>query len=215
MKYNLPKGYLSSSACDLWEDNPNGYRDRYYLKKPGFSSPYTDFGKAFAEDIENNPEKYPNIPKYSVAEFPFKFPVSGVPVLGFMDSFEPETKSIIEYKTSVAGKENGWNAVKVRKWKQLPFYATVVKNMFGTYDQLVKLIVMQTEWREVCKETMFGTRLIRECEQKLNFVDGTIDTPQIFERTIEDWEISLMEERIAAIAQAISDDYTQYQQSLS
>lgn len=204
--FTLPKGYLSSSACDLWESSPNSYREKYYLKMPGFSSPYTDFGKRFAEDIETHPDKYPHIPKYSLAEFPFKWLIKGVPVLGYLDSFEPTTCSILEYKTGVA-KQDGWDNVKVRKWKQLPFYATVIRSMFGTYDPLVKLVWLQTEWKEECKEQKFGTKLIRECANVLAFVDTP---PVIFERIIEPWELDLMEERILRIATEISTDYSQY-----
>ena len=207
--FNLPKGYLSSSACDLWESNPQEYREKYYLNRPGFSTPYTTFGKDFAFDIEKNPEKYPHIPKGSVSEFPVKWVIGGVPVVGFLDSFEPTTKSIFEYKTSV---NSTWNQVKVRKWKQLPFYAMCVHEMFGTYDPVVKLIVMETEWGEECKETRFGTKVILECDKALKFKPGTLDNPIVFEREIELWEVEKMKERLVAIATAISEDYTSYQQ---
>lgn len=208
--FNLPRGYLSSSACDLWERNPQDYREKYYLNQPGFSTPYTKFGKEFAADIEKNPDKYPHIPKGSVSEFPVKWVIEGVPVVGYLDSFEPSTKSIFEYKTSV---NSSWDNVKVRKWKQLPFYAMCVREMFGTYDPHVKLVVMETEWTEVCQETKFGTQLIRECEKKLVFKPGTLEAPIVFDRDIENWEVDNMVERLVSIATAISDDYTTYQQS--
>lgn len=209
MELNLPKCYLSSSACDLWEQNPQQYREKYYLKRPGFSTPYTQFGKEFAEDIEKNPNKYPNIPKGSIGEFPVKWVIEGVPVVGYLDSFEPSTKSIYEYKTSV---NSSWDAVKVRKWKQLPFYAMCTYEMFGEYDPLVHLVVMKTEWVEKCEETKFGTQLIRECEKVLQFAPGAIENPDIYPRHIEQWEVDLMKERLVAIAGQISEDYTRYQQ---
>lgn len=211
MKLNLPKSYLSSSACDLWERNPQDYREKYYLNSPGFSTPYTQFGKDFAYDIEKHPEKYPHIPKGSVSEFPVKWVIADVPVVGYLDSFEPNTKSIFEYKTSV---NSSWDPVKVRKWKQLPFYAMCIREMFGSYDQNVKLVVMETQWGEVCKETKFGTQVIRECEKALAFKPGTLENPIVFDRDIEPWEVDLMKERLVAIAQAISDDYTSYKQSV-
>ena len=209
--YNLPKNYLSSSACDLWERNPQDYREKYYLNQKGFSTPYTQFGKDFADDIERHPEKYPNIPKGSIGEFPVKWVIEGVPVLGYLDSFEPSTKSIFEYKTSV---NSSWNEVKVRKWKQLPFYAMCIREMFGDYDHNVKLVVMETEWGESCRETQFGTKVIRECEKVLVFKEGTVDKPIIFNREIEPWEVDKMKERLVNIAEAVSKDYTSYQQSL-
>lgn len=212
MKYNLPKGYLSSSACDLWEQNPNQYREKYYLRTGGFSSPYTEFGKWFASDIENNPDKYPNVPKYEVSEFPIKWVVEGVPVLGFIDSFSPPSRSIIEYKTSVVTGDGAWDAVKVRKWKQLPFYAMCVREMFGEVNPEVLLVVLRTEWKRQCKETKFGTKLIQECEDVLTFADGATESPLVFNRTIRPWELDKMKERLVRIAQEISDDYGGYQQ---
>lgn len=214
MKYNLPKGYLSNSACDLWESSPQQYREKYYLNRSGFSTPYTEFGKEFARDIELNPDKYPHIPKGSVGEFPVKWVIEEVPVVGYFDSFEPSTKSIFEYKTSIVGGSSPWNHVKVRKWSQLPFYAMCTRAMFGTYDPLVHLVVLNTIWGEVCKETKFGTQLILECEKKLMFADGALEDPKIFKRTIEDWEVDSMAERLVRIAQEVSDDYTAYQQSI-
>lgn len=210
MMFNLPKGYLSSSACDLWEQNPQQYREKYYLRQPGFSTPYTKFGKEFADDIEKNPDKYPNIPKGSIGEFPVKWVIEGVPVVGYLDSFEPKTKSIFEYKTSV---NNSWDNVKVRKWKQLPFYAMCINEMFGEYDPLVHLVVMKTQWVEKCEETKFGTQLIRECEKVLTFADGALENPDIYKREIEMWEVDNMRERLVTIASQISEDYTSYQQS--
>ena len=211
-KFNLPKGYLSSSACDLWETSPQGYREKYYLSRPGFSTPYTKFGKWFAEDIEYNPDKYPNVPKGSIAEFPVKWVIEGVPVVGYLDSFEPETKTIFEYKTSI-NHPGGWDEVKVRKWKQLPFYAMCVHELFGEYDPVVHLIVLHTEWTEICTETKFGSSITRECEKALQFKDGSTDNPLCFQREIETWEVDNMKERLVRIATEISEDYTSYQQS--
>lgn len=214
MKYNLPKGYLSNSSCDLWEDNPQGYREKYYLKRPGFTTPYTQFGKEFATSIEQHPERYPHIPKGSVGEFPIKWVIEGVPVLGYLDSFEPSTKSIFEYKTSISGGSNPWNQVKVVKWRQLPFYAMCIRAMFKKFDPLVHLVVLETEWGDECKETKFGTQIIRECEKKLMFVEGALDKPKIFKRKIAKWEVDDCVERLVKIAGDISDDYTSYQQSI-
>lgn len=212
MKYNLPKGYLSNSACDLWERNKQDYREKYYLNQGGFSTPYTTFGKEFASDIEHHPEKYPNIPKGSVGEFPVKWVIEGVPVLGYFDSFEPTTKEIFEYKTSITGGSDKWDAVKVRKWKQLPFYCMCVREMFGEYNPLVRLVVLHTEWAEICNETKFGTQLIRECEKRLRFADGALENPLIFERNVEAWEVDAMIERLVRIASEITEDYSSYQQ---
>ena len=213
--YNLPRGYLSSSACDLWENNPQNFREKYYLGRGGFHSPYTDFGKWFADDIEKHPDTYPNIPKYAVPEFPMKWVIEGVPTLGYLDSFCPFTKSILEYKTSIVKGAGSWTPVKVQKWQQLPFYAMTIKEMFGELNPVIKLVVMNTEWQEVCKETKFGTKIIRECSQRIGFAEGATDNPIIFERVIADWEIEAMKKRLICIATEVSNDYTSYQQSIA
>ena len=200
---------MSSSACDLWESSPKSYRKRYYIGEKSFDTPYTKFGKEFAEDIEKNPEKYPHIPKYLIPEFPIVWNIEGVPVKGYMDSFAPVSKSIIEYKTSLETSKQPWNAVKVRKWKQLPFYAMCVNEMFGTYDPVVKLIVMKTKWGESVEATKFGDK---EFEKKTEGLVFTDDDPIIFEREIELWEVEKMKERLVRIATEVSEDYKTYQQ---
>ena len=206
MKFLLPKGYLSSSACDLWEHNKQQFRERYYMKQPGFSSPYTDFGRDFAHDLEHNPSKYPWVPRYALAEFPIKWVVEGVPVLGYLDSFCPATKSIMEYKTGLDG-GNGWTAVKVRKWSQLPFYAMCIKEMFGEVNPVIKLVWMKTKWEEVCKEQQFGSTLLRECKNELTLVDKK---PVVFDREIRDFEITYQKDRLTRIGKEVTKDYNAY-----
>jgi hypothetical protein len=210
--FNLPRGYLSSSACDLWEQNKNNFRKKYYDGEPGFRTVYTDFGVSFAKQIEEHPERFPHIPRYAVPEFPIKWVVRGVPVLGFIDSFCPEQKAVIEYKTSISSGVEKWSAVKVRKWKQLPFYAMCIKNMFGTVHPLFKLIVLSTEWRDVVEEFPFNGKTFTRSTKLLDFIPESLTDPKIFEREIRDWEIDLMEERLVTIANEVSNDYTSYTQ---
>lgn len=209
MQYDLPKGYLSSSACDLWERNPNDFRDKYYRGHAGFSSPYTDFGKRFADDMEHNPEKYPAVPRHAIPEFPIKWVIEGVPVLGYLDSFCPHNKSIIEYKTGILKETPTWDTLKVRKWKQLPFYAMCIRAMFGTYDPNVTLVWLKTEWAEECTEQRFGTQLIQECSPALRLADPT---PEIFVREIEAWELDAMVDRLKRIATEVTEDYARFRE---
>jgi hypothetical protein len=210
--YNLPRKYLSSSACDLWEQNKDLFREKYYEGKDGFRTAYTDFGVSFAKQIEENPERFPNIPKYAVPEFPIKWVVCGVPVLGYVDSFCPEQKAVIEYKTSISTGKSPWTAVKVRKWKQLPFYAMCIRGMFGTVHPVFKLIVLSTEWRNEITEYPFRDKVYTRSTRSLEFVPESLSAPRVFEREIRPWEIDLMEERLVTIAKEVTEDFTSYQQ---
>lgn len=211
-QYNLPRGYLSSSACDLWEQNQEQFRRKYYDGEDGFRTVYTEFGKSFAKEIENNPEKFPNIPKYKIPEFPIKWVIDGVPVLGFVDSFCPDNISVIEYKTAVKTGTSPWTNVKVRKWKQLPFYSMCLEQMFGRVDPVIKLIVLHTEWQENVNEQVFGDKTFTKTERTLNFNPDSLLNPIVFEREIRDWERALMRERLVSIASQVSADFTSYQQ---
>ncbi len=49
----LPKEHLSVSQINLWESDPIAYQKKYFIGIPDPPSPFLEFGKQFAKDIED------------------------------------------------------------------------------------------------------------------------------------------------------------------
>src|SRR5574338_1078197 len=101
MQLNLPKKYLSYSQMNTWLKNKEAYRSRYYRGEKQHENPEMLFGKKIAKMLED-PKDHPvlsKIPHYSISEYGIKTEVDGIPVIGYIDSYDPDTKSFLEYKT--------------------------------------------------------------------------------------------------------------------
>jgi hypothetical protein len=215
MKYNLPRGYLSFSAMQLWKGSKMSYRNKYYSNEEySMETPYTKFGKEIAEILED-PEAtkaHPvlaKIPSYSVPEYGIEIDIEDIPIKGYLDGFCPKTYAILEYKTGIRKKTGAapWDNVKVKKHDQLLLYSLLVKELHGEVDPIVKLVWMETHWAENCVDKKFGDSTFKSCHPGLALT-GHFET---FERKIEDWEHLHMRQSIIKIAEEITDDYTRYQ----
>ncbi len=49
----LPKEHLSVSQINLWESDPIAYQKKYFIGIEDPPSPFLEFGKQFAKDIED------------------------------------------------------------------------------------------------------------------------------------------------------------------
>lgn len=213
MKYNLPRGYLSYSSMDLWKKNKVQFRAKYYGSEDYFfETKYTIFGKEIAEILEDKKKTKAHpvlskVPLYPVREQPLIHTIEDVPVKGFIDSFDKRHKRIIEIKTGI--RKDGrdpWDDVKVRKHEQIRLYSLLVKEIFGKVHPVVKLIWLETCWKEECVDTIFGDKVFKKCSPKLALTGEF----KVFERVIEPWEHDYMKSEIVRIAGEISEDYSRY-----
>lgn len=216
MKYNLPKGYLSYSSMDLWKKSKDNFRRKYYSTEDyDVNTAYTKFGKEIAETLEDPKatQAHPilsKIPSYATPEYPLEVEIADVPIKGYIDSFCPDNKSIIEYKTGIRTRGKApWDHLKVKKHDQLLLYALGVKTIHGDVDPLTKLVWMETQWAEECTDTPFKDNTYRVCAPALQLTGEF----KVFDREIEDWELLRLEQDIARIASEITEDYTRYQKT--
>ena len=211
MKYNLPRKYLSYSAYKLWCSSPTGFRKRYYLNETPFRTPQTEFGKLVGQMIEDNDRKHhailEEIINYPIKEHKIEVEYEGLPLLGFLDQFNPEDLAIMEMKTGHRNKKGvcPWDRLKVRKHEQLVFYCMLVELSEGRYNPKTILQWLETRHREEKAHKGGRVRLGDEAGIELT---GEIET---FERNIEQWEVDKMKEKVLQVAQEISDDYTEWQ----
>ncbi len=213
MKYNLPKGYLSYSSMNLWKTSKDQFRKKYYGSESyDIDTPYTRFGKMIAETLEDKKKTKAHpvlstIPLYPVREQVLIHTVEDVPVKGYIDSFCKRHKRIIEIKTGIM--KDGippWDSVKVRKHEQIRLYSMLVKEIFGSVHPTVKLIWLETCWKEQCEDTIFNGVTFKRCSPGLDLTGHF----QVFERVIEDWEHEYIKKEIVRIASEISEDYSRY-----
>lgn len=205
--YNLPRKYLSYSAFDLWLKNPEAYRRKYYLGEPDFQTAETMFGKTIAEKLEGGhaPE---GLMLYKNKEYRIEVELEeGLRLLGYLDAFNEDDLSILEFKTGHLDSKGKvpWDKVKVQKHKQLVFYSLLVKLKYGKVNPKVHLQWLETKFQKESRE--FNGHIL-EAEGKRLELTGRIET---FERRIYKWEIDKMKEEIIKVAKEISNDYTLWQ----
>ena len=197
-KFGKNKKYLSYSAISTWLQSPATYRKRYYESSPMVFTPELMFGKKIADLLENKDESVAHIKQYVKPEQKINCEIEGVPIFGFIDSFDPETNSFYEFKTGRVA----WTQRRVDKHLQLDIYSLCIENIFGSVNDECELIWLETEKKE--EKT---TGLITHEESHRIALTGVVKE---FKRTITDEDRLACRDMIVRIAGEISDDYTKY-----
>lgn len=129
-----------------------------------------------------------------------KCEIEGVPLFGFIDSFDPMDCAILEYKTGVTP----WNEKRVQEHLQLDLYSLAVETIFGKVQDEVELIWMQT--RKI--ETPNEGRVTHEEAYEIEFT-GKVKS---FTREITKKDRDNTRSLLVEVAEAISSDYASWQQ---
>ena len=207
-EFGKKKTRLSYSAISLWQRDKEGYRRRYYEGEPFISTPYTDFGNYIGDSLETGELVSPTlekVPRYSEMEFKIERTIGDVPMICYLDSFDPTNLKILEYKTSIVNRHGvePWSRLAVRKHTQLTIYALAVREMFGDYNPDLQLVWMETCWGKSVHQVIFGSKVMTEERPGLRLT-GRVE---IFDRHIESWELDRMAGIVQEVAEDISKDY--------
>jgi len=194
MTYTLPKPYLSYSAISLFYKNKQQFRDRYYLNKKTPDSVFVLFGKEIHKALEKNEEKLSHIPRYPVSELEVRTEIGGVPILAYIDSFHPEEKRILDFKTSM----KPWTQKEVDTLMQLPFYSELIFREYGSVHPQTKIVWLETMLVPSTGLLSNGDRL--ELTGK----------HEVFEREITQAERDHVVAWVIQAAEQISDDYSEF-----
>ena len=199
-KIILPKTYLSWSAMNCWESSPGRFRREYFEAGKKLDTKYLRFGKGIAEMIESGKHKelLPELIVYPVSEHEIRTEICGVPILSFIDDYDPENNVFREKKTG----KIPWTMAKVIKHGQLLFYATALKHSTGKMPEYCDLDWIQT--RDTVDDEIDDFWKTKEKTVK---VTGVI---KVFHREFDEREIEKMEERIVKAANEISDAYKEF-----
>lgn len=197
-KYYLPKSYLSYSAISSFLTNPAEFRARYYENRQLPVTPELIFGKRVGELLENNDESLKHILRYDTPEQELKFEVDGIPILGYIDSFDSVKKKVAEYKTG----KTPWTQGRVNAHIQLDIYSLGVETIFGSVDDECVLVWLET--RKV--EKPLNGRCSHAHAYEIEFTGKVKE----FVRVITKEEREAAYNTIIRVAQDISEDYTDW-----
>ena len=110
---------LSWSAISSFEYDPEQWYQKYYMGIAQPSSPEMEFGKTFADACEVRKPLAP-VTMLSKMEHEFKFMFGEIPMIGYADTHEEETRDETgEYKTGV----KPWDQKRVDTHGQVDMYA--------------------------------------------------------------------------------------------
>jgi len=109
---------LSWSALSSFEYRPSDWYKRYVLKESTPPSIEMVFGKKVGEKLADDPDFLPHIPRLPVFEQRLSTIFDGIPLVGYIDSFDFDNKKLLEYKTG----RNIWDKVRADKHGQIDAY---------------------------------------------------------------------------------------------
>lgn len=192
----LPKPHLSWSAMSCWNSSKARFRREYFECGKKLDTKYLRFGKGIAELIENGKYKelLPDLVVYKVSEYEIRTKIKGVPILSYIDDYDPDKNVFREKKTG----KIPWTQAKVIRHGQLLFYATALKHSIGKMPEYCDL-----DWIETRDGAIEVDDFWRENE-KIVQVTGKIKS---FHREFDEREIEKMEDTIVKAATEISEAY--------
>ena len=198
-KIILPKKHLSWSAMSCWISSPNRFRKEYFESGKKLDSKYLRFGAGIADLIAKgkHTELLPELIVYDEREYKIHTEICGIPILSFIDDYDPIKNIFREKKTG----KIPWTQAKVIKHGQLTFYATALKHSIGKMPEYCDL-----DWIETKDGSIEIDDFWRENEKMVQ-VTGKIKS---FHREFDEREITKMEELIVKSANEISTAYQEY-----
>jgi hypothetical protein len=120
MQLNFKDRPLSWSQIYCFNNNMEEWHDRYILGKKSMTTPEMEFGKLFAKSCEERKPLAP-VTLYSITEHPLKVDFGDIPLIGYLDTYEP-VKAFIDHKTS----NKGWTQKRANEHGQLKMYALML-----------------------------------------------------------------------------------------
>jgi len=182
-----------------WISSPNRFRKEYFESGKKLDSKYLRFGAGIADLIAKgkHTELLPELIVYDEREYKIHTEICGIPILSFIDDYDPIKNIFREKKTG----KIPWTQAKVIKHGQLTFYATALKHSIGKMPEYCDL-----DWIETKDGSIEIDDFWRENEKMVQ-VTGKIKS---FHREFDEREITKMEELIVKSANEISTAYQEY-----
>lgn len=195
----LPKEHLSVSQINLWESDPIAYQKKYFIGIPDPPSPFLEFGKQFAKDIEDyaaGVQRDFNFPEgfldktliYPHVEYKLEHDFGDFKMLGFIDNMSKDYELVVDFKTGTAP----WSTQRLQESLQMQTYSLILWYQFG---------VIPTSIISYWKTKLKGKTLSWTGEH------------ESFMYVFNTEELTATEARIRKAAEEISEAYERYQDS--
>ena len=195
----LPKEHLSVSQINLWESDPIAYQKKYFIGIEDPPSPFLEFGKQFAKDIEdyaagvqrdfNFPEGFLDMTLiYPHVEYKLEHSFGDFKMLGYIDNCSKDFEMVIDFKTGTSP----WSTERLQQSLQMQTYSLILWYKFG---------VMPTSVISYWKTKLRGKTLSWAGEH------------ESFMYVFNTEELTAVEARIRKAAKEISEAYERYQNS--
>lgn len=195
----LPKEHLSVSQINLWESDPIAYQKKYFIGIPDPPSPFLEFGKQFAKDIEDyaaGVQRDFNFPEgfldktliYPHVEYKLEHDFGDFKMLGFIDNMSKDYELVVDFKTGTAP----WSTQRLQESLQMQTYSLILWYQFG---------VIPTSIISYWKTKLRGKTLSWAGEH------------ESFMYVFNTEELTATEARIRKAAKEISEAYERYQDS--
>ena len=134
----LPKEHLSVSQINLWESDPIAYQKKYFIGIEDAPSPFLEFGKQFAKDIEDyaaGVQRDFNFPVgfldmtliYPHVEYKLEHDFGDFKMLGFIDNMSKDYELVVDFKTGTAP----WSTERLQQSLQMQTYSLILWKQFG------------------------------------------------------------------------------------
>jgi hypothetical protein len=188
---------------NCWLTSKARFRREYFEAGKKLDTKYLRFGKDIADLVETGKHKelLPNLPVYAVREHEIKVEINGVPVLSYLDDYDPVNNVFREKKTG----KIPWTKARVIKHGQLVFYAAALKHSIGEMPKYCHL-----DWIETREGALEVDDFWRENEKFVQ-VTGRIES---FYRKFDEREVIKMEKLIVKSAKEISKAYIEFLQEI-
>ena len=202
----LPKEHLSVSQINLWESDSIAYQKKYFIGIPDPPSPFLEFGKQFAKDIEDysklfsskeiTPKRDFNFPPnfleitllYPHVEYKLEHDFGDFKMLGYIDNMSKDYELVVDFKTGTAP----WSTQRLQQSLQMQTYSLILWYKFG---------VMPTSVISYWKTKLRGKTLSWAGEH------------ESFMYVFNTEELTAAEARIRKAAKEISEAYERYNNS--
>ena len=195
----LPKEHLSVSQINLWESDPIAYQKKYFIGIPDPPSPFLEFGKQFAKDIEDyaaGVQRDFNFPEgfldktliYPHVEYKLEHDFGDFKMLGFIDNMSKDYELVVDFKTGTAP----WSTQRLQESLQMQTYSLILWYQFG---------VIPTSIISYWKTKLRGKTLSWAGEH------------ESFMYVFNTEELTATDARIRKAAKEISEAYERYQDS--
>jgi hypothetical protein len=135
---------LSWSAISSWNYSKEDWAKKYIDGEAPKSSKEMDWGKKIGKLLETDPAYLPQVPRHSKMEHKFSVNLSGIPLVGYADSFcDKSHKKLLEFKTG----KKVWDQKRADEHGQITMYCLMnyITSKIKPEDMDIALVWLPTQ----------------------------------------------------------------------